>query len=155
MAKNRVIGRDNDLPWRMPADLRYFKRTTLGHHIIMGRKNYESIGRPLPQRHNIVISRNPDFTAPGCQVVNSLEAALSAASSDKEIFIIGGASLYAQSLPQAERLYLTLIDAEIQGDTYFPEIDWASWHETWREPHAADADNPYPYDFVTYERRPG
>lgn len=153
MANNRVIGRDNDLPWRMPADLRHFKNTTLGHTIIMGRKNYESIGRPLPQRNNIVISRNPEYDAPGCQLVTSFDAALEAAQGDEEIFIIGGASIYQLALPLADRLYLTLIDAEIDGDTHFPEFDWNRWRESRREVHSADSDNPYPYSFVQLERQ--
>ncbi|HEX9628210.1 MAG TPA: type 3 dihydrofolate reductase [Acidiferrobacterales bacterium] len=152
MAENRVIGRDNDLPWRMPADLRHFRRTTLGHHVVMGRKNYESIGKPLPGRTNVVVTGNRDFRAPGCQVVHSIEAALDLARDDPEPFIIGGAALYAQTLPLADRLYLTLIHAEVPGDTVFPEIDARAWRERRRERHEADAENAYAYSFVVLEK---
>jgi dihydrofolate reductase len=152
LAENRVIGRDNDLPWRMPADLRHFRRTTLGHHVIMGRRNYESIGKPLAGRTNVVVTGNRGYRAPGCQVVHSIEAALALARNDPEPFVIGGAALYAQTLAQADRLYLTLIHAEVPGDTFFPEIDAQAWHERHRERHEADAENPYPYSFVVLER---
>jgi len=125
VAENRAIGIHNRLPWHLPADLKYFRNKTLGHHVIMGRKNYQSIGKPLPQRTNIVITRDPGFDAPGCVVVNSIDAALAAADGDPEVFIIGGAGIYAQSLPFADRLYLTLVHHSFEGDTYFPELEWA------------------------------
>lgn len=155
LARNRVIGIDNRLPWRLPADLKFFRRTTLGHAVIMGRKNYESIGRPLPQRRNIVLSTDPGYRAPGCEVRHSLAAALAAAGDDPEIFIIGGANLYAQALPLAERMYLTLIEAEFDGDAWFPEYDEREWRETAREEHAPDADNPYRFSFLTLQRAYG
>ncbi len=152
MARQRVIGLHNRLPWRLPADLSHFRRTTLGHAVIMGRKNYESIGRPLPQRLNIVLSSDPDYRAPGCRVVRSLAEALNAAGDDLEIFIIGGAQVYAQALPLAARMYLTLIDAEFEGDTWFPEYEEREWQEITRTEHAPDKDNPFPFSFLTLQR---
>jgi dihydrofolate reductase len=153
MAENRVIGVDNTLPWRLPADLRHFRLITTGHPVIMGRRNYESIGKPLPGRDNIVVTRDPDYRAPGCTVTHSLEQALTSAQNDREIFIIGGAEIYRQAFPRAERLYLTLVHADIRGDTYFPEFDPAQWRETSRERHEADEKNPYAYTFLTYDRK--
>lgn len=153
MAENRVIGVDNTLPWRLPADLKHFRRLTSGHPVIMGRRNFESIGKPLPERDNIVVTRNPDYRAPGCVVTHSLEEALTAAQNDAEIFIIGGADIYRQALSRADRLYLTLVHADVPGDTYFPEFDPAQWHETRRERHAADEKNAYAYTFLTYDRK--
>lgn len=152
MTHQRVIGVRNRLPWRLPADLSHFRRTTLGHAVIMGRKNYESIGRPLAQRLNIVLSSNPNFSAPGCRVVSTLDEALDAAGADPEIFIIGGAQVYAQALPLTSRMYLTLIDAKIDGDTWFPEYDAHEWREIARTEHATDDNNPYPFSFVTLLR---
>lgn len=152
LARNRVIGIHNRLPWRLPADLKFFRRTTLGHAVIMGRRNYESIGRPLPQRRNIVLSADPDYQAPGCQVRHSLAAALAAAGDDPEIFIIGGANLYAQTIPLAERMYLTLIEAEFEGDAWFPEYDEREWREIAREERTPDTDNPYRFSFLTLQR---
>lgn len=152
LTHQRVIGVRNRLPWRLPADLSHFRRTTLGHAVIMGRKNYESIGRPLAQRLNIVLSSNPGFSAPGCQVVSTLDAALDAAGADPEIFIIGGAQVYAQALPLAARMYLTFIDAEFDGDTWFPEYNAHEWREIARTEHAPDDNNPYPFSFVTLLR---
>lgn len=153
MAENRVIGCDNTLPWRLPNDLKHFRRVTMGHPIIMGRKNYESIGKPLPGRTNIVVTRTPDYRAPGCVVVHSVEAALVAAGNDAEIFVIGGAELYSQTLAQAGRLYLTEVHANVLGDVLFPSFDRAGWHELAREAHKADAEHGYDYSFVTLERR--
>ncbi len=153
MAKNRVIGRDNQLPWHLPADLRHFKQTTMGHPIIMGRKTYESIGRPLPGRQNIVITRNPDFQAEGCLVVHSLQEALAAVPEAEEVFIIGGASLYREALPLADRIYLTLVDAEVEGDTFFPELDASEWQEVRRETFAPDEKNPFGYAFIEFVRK--
>jgi len=152
MAENRVIGVDNTLPWRLPADLRHFRRLTTGHHVIMGRRNYESIGKPLPERTNIVVTRNRDYRAPGCVVAHSLEEALERAQNDAEIFVIGGAEIYQQALARADRLYLTLVHASVAGDTYFPEFAPDRWNESSRERHEADAKNPYPYSFVVYDR---
>jgi dihydrofolate reductase len=153
MAENRVIGVNNTLPWRLPADLRRFRRITTGHHVIMGRRNYESIGKPLPERHNIVVTRNPDYRAPGCTVTHSLEQALATAWNDAEVFVIGGADIYRQAFDRADRLYLTLVHADIRGDTYFPEFDTAQWCEISRERHEADGKNPYAYTFLTYDRK--
>ncbi|MHB8535168.1 MAG: type 3 dihydrofolate reductase [Sulfuricaulis sp.] len=153
MAENRVIGVDNTLPWRLPADLKHFRLTTIGHHVIMGRRNYESIGKPLPERHNIVVTRNPDFRAPGCAVAHSVEQALASAQNDTEVFIIGGAEIYRLAFDRADRLYLTLVHAAIHGDTYFPDFDAGQWHETGRERHTADEKNPHAYTFLTYDRK--
>ena len=152
VARNRVIGIHNRLPWRLPADLKYFRRTTLGHAVIMGRKNYESIGRPLPQRLNIVLSSDPGYRAPGCQVAHSLAAALAAAGDDPEVFIVGGAQVYAQAMPLAARMYLTLIDAEFAGDAWFPEYDEREWREIARTGHVPEPDNPYRFSFLTLQR---
>jgi len=152
MAENRVIGRNNQLPWRIPADLRHFKALTLGKPVIMGRKTYESIGRPLPGRDNIVITADSGYQAEGCQVVHSVEQALEAAGSCEEAMIIGGANLYRQTLENADRLYLTLVKAEPEGDTWFPEIELQQWREIERQAHTADESNEYDYDFVVLER---
>jgi dihydrofolate reductase len=152
MAENRVIGANNALPWRLPADLGHFRRLTSGHHVIMGRRNYESIGKPLPDRTNIVITRNPEYRAPGCHVAHSLEEGLALARNDPEIFIIGGADIYRQAFDRADRLYLTLIHASVDGDTYFPEFNERQWREIDRERHQPDAKNSFGYTFVTYDR---
>ena len=151
MARNGVIGRDNTLPWRLPADLRHFPAVTMGKPVVMGRKTFESIGRPLPGRSNIVVTRDPAYTAEGCVVVHSIEAALAAAGDAEEVMIIGGAEFYRQLLPRADRIYLTWIDAEFEGDTWFPELDPGRWHERSREDHVPDADNPHPYSFILLE----
>lgn len=154
MAENRVIGKNNQLPWHLPADLKHFKAITTGNPILMGRKTYESIGKPLPNRTNIIITRDTNFTAPGCFVVNSIEKAITLASEQgsKEIFIIGGAEVYRQLLPHIERIYLTLVHSNIDGDTYFPELDPNVWHELNRETHAADEANGYAYSFIELGR---
>ncbi len=152
MAENRVIGVHNTLPWRLPADLKHFRKLTTGHHVIMGRRNYESIGKPLPDRTNIVITHNPNYRAPGCLVVHSIEEALAIANSDPEIFVIGGAEIYRQALDSADRLYLTLVHAHVDGDTYFPEFNGSHWQEVGRERHEADERNRYAYTFLVYAR---
>lgn len=154
MDRNRLIGRGNALPWHLPADLAHFKSVTMGKPIVMGRKTYESIGRPLPGRHNIVVSRNPDFSAPGCTVVASVEAALAAAGDAPEVMVIGGAQVYAEALPRAQRIYLTRVDAAFEGDAWFPALDAAVWRECHRTEHAPDDRNPYPYVFLVLERVP-
>jgi len=153
MAENRVIGVNNTLPWRLPADLKHFRQITTGHHVIMGRRNYESIGKPLPGRTNIVVTRNREYRAPGCVVTHSLAEALSCAQADPEIFIIGGAELYREAFADADRLYLTLVHANIGGDTWFPEFDTDRWDEISRERHESDDKNPYAYSFLVYDRR--
>ncbi|WP_295813871.1 dihydrofolate reductase [uncultured Deinococcus sp.] len=147
----RVIGRDGDLPWRLPADLAHFKRLTLGRPVIMGRKVYDSIGRPLPQRTNIVLTRTADFGAPGCVVVHDPQAALDAAGDAPEVMVIGGEEIYRLYLPQLSRVELTLVHADIAGDTYFPELP-GHWHETARRERPADERHPYDLSFVTLER---
>jgi dihydrofolate reductase len=162
VARNRVIGAGNRLPWRLPADLRRFRALTMGHPVVMGRKTYESIGRPLPGRTNIVLTRQAGYQAPGCVVVSDLDEALRAAGdataggeTGGEVFIIGGADLYRQTLARAGRLYLTEVAADVpDGDAFFPEIDPALWQEVERIPHQPDARHPYAYAFVTYVRRP-
>jgi dihydrofolate reductase len=159
MGKNRVIGLDNKMPWHLPADLQWFKKTTMGSPIIMGRKTYDSIGFPLPGRLNIILSRNPDLVIKGCTVVSSLDAALQVASetldNNKEIFITGGAHLYNKFLDQADNLYLTLIDEEFSGDTFFPDYTQYQWKELERIENPADDKNPYPYMFIKLERIKG
>ena len=150
MAKKRVIGKDNQMPWHLPADLAHFKAVTLGKPIIMGRKTYESIGRPLPGRKNIVISRNPDYRLDGCDTVTSLGAALALVSDSEEVMIVGCGFLYQQSIPMANKLYLTFIDLEVEGDTHFPEYEHLSLKVINRESHQADEKNPNPYEFVDF-----
>jgi dihydrofolate reductase len=152
LAANRVIGKNNALPWHLPADLKRFKALTMGHPVVMGRKTYESIGRPLPGRRNLVITRNHDYSAPGCEVVHSLDEALAACRSAGEIFIIGGAELFRESLPRAHCLEFTEIRAAIEGDVTFPEFSMSEWHETGREIHTGEAGIPFRYDFARYER---
>ena len=147
---NRAIGRDNALPWKLPGDLAHFKRSTLGHPIIMGRKTWDSLGRPLPGRSNIVISRNPDFSAAGANLAPPQEAAVAACGDVQEAFVIGGAQIYAQALPLARRVLATEVHAEVEGDAFFPLLPSFQWKETAREPQPAE--NGYRYDFVTYER---
>lgn len=158
IADNGVIGRDNALPWHLPEDLRYFKRVTLGKPIVMGRKTFESIGKPLPGRTNIVITRNAQFQAPGVEVAHSLDAALALAEliasrqGATETVAIGGAEIYRAALPRADRLYITEVHAQVDGDALFPTIDWQQWREVFREHHAAIDTDSYPYSFVRYER---
>lgn len=152
MGRDRVIGRDNQLPWHLPADLQHFKHVTMGKPILMGRLTYESIGKPLPGRRNVVITRDTAFAAPGCEVVNSIEAALAAVADVEEVMVIGGASFYHQMLPQADRLHLTFIDADFDGDAWFPQWDAGEWREMEREEHAPDERNPHAYAFVVLER---
>jgi dihydrofolate reductase len=153
VADNRVIGCDNRLPWRLSADLQHFKRLTMGKPVIMGRKTWESIGKPLPGRLNIVVTRDTGFQNTRCVVVHSIEQALHAAAGADEVMCIGGAELYAQVLPGADRLYLTEVRAEVEGNAWFPDVNWKDWVEVEREPHRADERNQYDYDFVVLDRR--
>ena len=157
MGNDRVIGKDNKMPWHLPADLQWFKKTTLGSPILMGRKTYESIGFPLPGRLNIILSRNTNLQIEGCSVVNSLQDALDLAHTQEnekeEIFITGGSHLYNTFLEKADRLYLTLIDATFDGDTYFPDYTQFDWTEVDRQDNEADDKNPYPYSFITLDRK--
>lgn len=150
--ENRVIGLDNKLPWNMPADLQHFKKITLGKPILMGRKTYESIGRPLPKRRNIIISRDKNFAADGCEIFASPDAALHALQDCPEVMLIGGAQLFSQLLPKLTHLELTTIHHQFMGDTFFPELDFTQWQEITRETHPADAENPYSYTFLSYEK---
>lgn len=158
LTENRVIGKSNDLPWHLPDDMKYFMQTTVGHHVIMGRKNYESIPekfRPLANRTNIVVTRQEEFDAPGCMVVNSIPAGIDIAIDNREaeIFIIGGAEIYAQSLAFANRLYLTEIQTSLEGDAFFPGFSKHEWNEVSRKHHPADARHTYAFDFVVYEKK--
>lgn len=158
VSENKVIGRNNDLPWHLPDDMKYFMQTTKGHCVIMGRKNYESIPekfRPLPNRVNIVVTRQKDFSAPECLVVHSLNQALEAAAENgpEEVFLIGGSEIYRQGFPLANRLYLTEIKAFIDGDVYFPSFNSSDWLEASRINHPADARHAFSFDFVRYNRK--
>ena len=152
-SQNGTIGRDNHLPWHLPADLAHFKRLTTGHYILMGRKTYQSIGKPLPNRTNIVITRQTDFQADGCLVAHSLEQAFALCPTDVEVFIIGGAEIYRQALPVADKIYLTRIRHDFEGDTFLFELDPLVWYETSREDFASDQKNQYPYSFITLKKR--
>ena len=158
MSRNRTIGRNNALPWHLPEDMKYFKRVTMGKPIIMGRKTWESIGRPLPGRSNIVITRDPSYTAEGVKIVRTLEEAISLAESialidgAEEAVVIGGAQIYALALPLADRLYMTQVHAEVEGDAFFPQFDLTQWNELGREDFSAAGPNPYDYSFVVLDR---
>ena len=153
-AKNNVIGQDNEIPWYLPADLKYFKKTTLGHHVIMGRKSFLSIGRPLPKRTNIIVTRDPFFIATGCVVVHSVEEGLRFAKTngEEEVFIIGGGQIYEHSLPFFDRIYLTEVDTQVKGAVIFPKINDAEWNEVRNEAHLPDDKNEYAYVFRLLER---
>ena len=153
LSDNRVIGRDNGLPWRLPADLAHFKRLTMGKPIIMGRRTWESLPGLLPHRTHVVVTRDRDYRARGGFVVHSIEEAIAFAGDADEMMVVGGATIYAQALPLASRMYLTLIHERVDGDVVFPDFEQADWRETSRERHEADARNPHAYSFVTLERR--
>jgi dihydrofolate reductase len=152
LASNRAIGRDNRMPWRLPEDLKRFRRLTMGHAVIMGRKTFESIGSPLTGRDNIVITRSPEWYRSGCLVAHSLEAALAAVGKSSEAFVIGGAQIYALAMPLAQRLYMTEIERDFEGDAFFPELDRSRWREVSRERHASGGPEGFDYAFVEYER---
>jgi dihydrofolate reductase len=155
MAKNRVIGSNNQLPWHLPADLKHFKELTVGKPILMGRKTFESLGKPLPQRTNIVVTHNHDYQAEGCVIVHSLSEGLQRAKDElaSEAVIIGGADIFAQSLSFAHTMYLTIIHEEFLGDSYFPEFNLDEWQEVDHHRHSKDEKNLYDYSFITYVRR--
>lgn len=160
MAENRIIGRDNAMPWHLPGDLRFFKRVTLNKPVIMGRNTFESIGKPLVERPNIVVTRNPDYRPEGVTVANSLEEGLAAAGrliaatpDNNEVMIIGGGEIYAQALPLADRLYLTEVHAVVEGDASFPAFERAEWREVSREDHLKCERNPYDYSFLILEKQ--
>jgi len=164
MARNRVIGRDNKMPWHLPEDLRYFKRVTLNKPVIMGRNTFESIGKPLVQRSNFIVSRNPQYQVDGAIVVHSLGQALQMCSdlfdtiqpeAESEVMIIGGAQIYEQSLALAQRMYLTEVHADLEGDASFPDFDKKQWREVSREDHKACDKNPYDYSFLILEKVSG
>jgi dihydrofolate reductase len=158
MSTNRVIGHDNKLPWHIPADLKHFKALTLGKPIVMGRKTYESIGKPLPGRDNIVITRQSGWKAEGVKVAHSLEAALDLAQASarvngaEEIMVIGGAEIYAAAMDKADRMYMTQVQSWIEGDAIFPEVDWQGWQETARQECEAEGANPFDYSFIVFDR---
>ena len=152
MAKNRVIGADGEIPWHLPNELKLFTSLTIGHHIVMGRKTYESIGRLLPGRTTVIVTRQRDYSVPGAIVAHSVQDALEACRGDDEVFVIGGADLFRETLPIANRIYLTVVDAEPAGDTLMPEFDPTSWRETSAEDFAADAEHAYAYRFSIYDR---
>lgn len=159
VAANGVIGSNNELPWRLPEDLKYFKRTTMGHPIVMGRKTFDSIGKPLPGRKNIVVTRQTDWQHDGVDVVHNLEDAISLAKKVcreegvERAMLIGGANLYEQALPECERLYLTEVHADVEGDAFFPKFARQQWREIEREDHFADDSNPYNYSFVVLTKK--
>lgn len=157
VAQNRVIGKNNDLPWHLPDDMKFFMQTTKGHYVIMGRKNYESLPprfRPLPDRTNLVVTRQKNFHAPGCTVIDSVEQGLAIAreNNEAELFIIGGAEIYTLGLPYAHRLYLTEVQGTPNGDVLFPAFNRAEWKERSRTHHAQDARHNYAFDYVLYEK---
>jgi dihydrofolate reductase len=149
VARNGVIGADNRLPWHLPDDLKYFKRLTTGHCVVMGRKTYDSIGRPLPDRKNVVITRQPDLRIDGAEVVRSLDEALAACAGDDEIFVIGGAEIFRQALDRTDRLYLTELQRDYEGDVLMPDYDRARWREVSRDPRMA---GDLEYHYVVYDR---
>lgn len=151
IAENYAIGKSNQLLWHMPADLKHFKQITSGHTIIMGRKTYDSVGKPLPNRRNIIISRQ-DVTIPGCEVVQSVEDALELCANEDEVFIVGGAEIYKLAMNKTDRIYLTIIHHSFDADSFFPEIDYMEWKEVSREDHPADEKHKYAYSFITLER---
>ena len=152
MGNNRVIGKNNQLPWHLPADLKHFKAVTLGKSIIMGRKTHESIGKALPGRHNIVISRQTDLKYHGCDVAPNIEEALDLTGASEEVMFIGGANIYEQILPQANKMYLTFVDINVDGDVFFPEWPENEWLEVNREAHQPDDKNAYGYQFVAFKK---
>ena len=153
MARNRVIGRDNRIPWHLPADLKRFKALTMGHHIVMGRRTWDSIGRLLPGRTTVIVTRNSRFEVPGAKIARSVEEALQQCGDDPEIFVIGGEQIFAAALPYADRIYLSAIDADVEGDTYMPAIDLRAWRLAAEEVFPADAANPLPWRFQVYDRK--
>ncbi|WP_226530521.1 dihydrofolate reductase [Metabacillus niabensis] len=153
MDKYRLIGRDNQLPWHLPQDLAYFKKVTMNHKIIMGRKTFESIGRPLPGRENIIVTRDSTYSQEGCTILHSIDEILELSSrSDEELFVIGGAEIFKEILPVSDRLYITEIDDEFEGDTYFPDRKETEWKKISVEKGTKDAKNPYDFEFVVYEK---
>lgn len=151
-SKNDVIGKNNQLPWHLPADLKHFKDLTMGHHMIMGRKTFESIGKPLPGRTSVIITRQKDYKAPGCIVVSSIEDALKACVNDDEVFIIGGGEIFKETMNTADKIYLTEIGEEFEGDVFLPKIDLLKWKLIQKQTFKPDEKNKYGYCFCEYER---
>jgi len=151
--EQRLIGKENDLPWKLSADLQYFRKVTMGKPLIMGRNTHESIGRALPGRKNIVLTTNKEYQAEGCCVVYSVAQALKACNDAEEVMVMGGASLYEQFLPQADRVYLTQVHARLEGDTWFPEWQQQEWQLISKDDHLADDKNDYAYSFIVYEKK--
>jgi len=153
-AKNNIIGKDNDIPWYLPADLKYFKKITTGHHIIMGRKCFQSIGKPLPKRTNVIVTQNPFFLVSNCYIANSVEEALQIAhdNGEEEAMIIGGGQIYNLTKHLWDRMYITEVDLSIDGDIFFPEMDMSKWTLTNKEEHTKDAKNEFDYTFLKYDR---
>jgi dihydrofolate reductase len=152
MARNRVIGANGAIPWHLPDELKLFKKLTMGHHMIMGRKTWESIGKPLPGRTTVVATRDKGYRAPGAVVAHSLAAAIAACGADSEIFVIGGAAIFAEALPRADRLYLTTVEATPEGDTFMPEFDPGEWREVSSLSHPRDERHAHAYRHAVYER---
>ena len=152
MAKNRVIGAGGKIPWHLPSELKLFKSITMGHHIVMGRKTYESINRLLPGRTTVIVTRSRDYKVPGAIVAHSVKEALEACTGDDEVMVIGGAEIFRETLPVADRIYLTLVDAEPQGDVFMPEIDMRTWRETSSQSFAPDEKHAHGYTFRIYDR---
>ncbi|WP_276090666.1 dihydrofolate reductase [Pedobacter sp. JY14-1] len=152
MAENRAIGKDNELLWHLPEDLKHFKTMTRGHAIIMGRKTFDSLGKPLPHRRNIVITRNKHLELPGAEVVGSVDEALALCAGEEEVFIVGGAAIYKLALPRTDCIYLTTVHASYEGDAYFPELEPSEWKETTSERHEADERHNVAFTFSTLER---
>ncbi|VAW25565.1 Dihydrofolate reductase [hydrothermal vent metagenome] len=152
VAKNNALGKDNKLIWHLPADLKRFKKVTANHHVIMGRKTFESLGKPLPNRTNIIVTRNTNFSAKNCIVANSLQQALEAVKNDESPFILGGAEIYKQAIKIADKLDITFVHHKFEADVFFPEIDKSIWKEVSRNEFKADEKNKYNYSFVTFER---
>ena len=158
VSENGVIGKDGDLPWRLPDELKFFKRLTVGHTLIMGRRTFESIGRPLPRRRNLVLSRDPSYRAEGIEVFPDLDAAFATCAPQDEaespdLFVVGGATVYEQSLPLAGHLFLTRVHTKIDGDTRFPDVDWSLWNRVSSEPHPADTKHAHSFTMEHYVRR--
>ena len=152
-AENNVIGKNNTLPWCMPADMKFFKNLTMGHTVVMGRKTYESMGKPLPGRKNIIITRNKDYKAEGCVVLSSFSDVLEHCKAESEIYVIGGAEIFHQQMNSADKIYLTRIHHSFEGDAYFPDIDMNEWAEAKRTDFSADEKNHYNYSFIEFSRR--
>ena len=152
LSKNHVIGKDNQLPWHLPNDFDYFKSSTLNKPIVMGRKTFESLGKPLPKRRNVIITRQTDFQINDCEVFSTIDAALDALADEPEIMIIGGATIYEQTIDRADYLYLTIVDAEINGDTYFPKWHDTDWQVISEKPHTADAQHAFSYTFLILKK---